>query len=208
MISVAIVNGRRDIRDGIKALLETTDGFLWFNSYPTAEEALDGIRMNPPEVALIDVDLPSCSGIELAANLSRLMPKVNIVMYTEITNEEYIFQSFQAGAIGYLLESTFPTELLRSITEAAAGGAPMSPLVARKVVQAFNRPQEIAAQLSEREYEVLSHLCGGHSYKKIGELLFVSPNTVRFHLKNIYRKLKVKSRYEAVAKAANVGLYN
>jgi len=206
MISVAIVDSKRDIRDGIRALLEATEGFYCTDTFATCQSALEGIVSNPPAVALIDVELPDRSGMELTSVLTRQLPKLNVIIYTSVADNGVVFQALQSGAIGYLLNNSFPSTLLRGIKEAALGGAPLSPQVSRSIVRVFNRQAESMAELSEREHEVLSLLCEGHSYREIGERLFVSSNTVRFHLKNIYRKLKVKSRYEAVAKAVRSGL--
>jgi DNA-binding NarL/FixJ family response regulator len=206
MISVAIVDSKRDIRDGVRALLDATEGFCCTDTYADVHTALQGMLSNPPAVALVDVELPGQSGLDFISRLTRQLPKLNLIIYTDTTEDEAVFQALQSGAIGYILNNSFPSVLLRAIREAAHGGAPLSPSISRRVVQVFNRQAGTVSDLSEREYEVLALLCEGHSYREIGEKLFVSSNTVRFHLKNIYRKLQVKSRHEAVAKAMRLGL--
>lgn len=206
MISVAIVDSKRDIRDGIRALLEATEDITCTDVFATAMDAQQGILKNPPTVVLLNLNLPDQTGIELIGVLIKQQPNLNIIVHTDITDKEVIFQSLQAGAIGYILNHCFPSELIRAIKEAARGGAPLSPEISRRVVATFSKQNDAIEALSEREHDVLVLLCEGLSYKEIGERLFVSANTVRFHLKNIYRKLGVKSRYEAVAKSVRAGL--
>lgn len=205
MISVAIVDDERDIRDGLRKLLDTSDGFICAGAYADAQSAIKGIRTAPPQVVLMDVDLPDMSGIECVRKLKQEMPELDIIMLTVYTEDEYIFQSLKAGAYGYLTKSVFPSRLLSAIREVYKGGAPMSSSVARRVVSSFSDFSESETSLSDREKDVLHLLCEGHSYKVIAERLFVSTNTVRFHLKNIYRKLQVNSRHEAVLKATRPG---
>lgn len=204
MISVAIVDDQRDIRDGLRKLLDTTDGFTCAGAYADARSAIAGIRAAPPQVVLMDVDLPDLSGIACVRKLKRTAPELDIIILSANTEDEFIFPALKAGACGYLAKSVFPSRLLSAIREVTNGGAPMSSRVARRVVSSFSRFGEAEEALSERENEVLDLLCEGHSYKAIAERLFVSTNTIRFHLKNIYRKMQVNSRHEAVMKAARV----
>lgn len=205
MISVAIVDDQRDIRDGLRKLLETTDGFSCTGAYADARSAIKGIRAVPPDVVLMDVDLPDISGIECVRTLKRKMPELDVIMLTAYTEDEYIFQALKAGAYGYLTKNVFPSKLLSAIREICTGGAPMSSCVARRVVSSFSHFRQPESSLSQREQDVLDLLCEGYSYKAIAERLFVSTNTVRFHLKNIYKKLQVNSRHEAVMKATRLG---
>ena len=146
------------------------------------------------------------SGYEFIRRLLYKTPDTEVLIFTEVIEEEDIFQSFRAGATGYLSKKISPSDLLQSIREAYNGGAPMTPEVARHVVTSFRHDAKQLPSLSQREYDVLALLCKGYSSRKIGERLFVSSNTVRFHLKNIYRKLKVSSRHEAVAMVAKEGM--
>lgn len=206
MISVIIVDAQRDIRDGLEHLLDNTEGFSCIGSFATAEEALAVIQAQPPDVVLLDIDLPNKSGIEVIRTLKQEVPEANLIVHTHLTDDQHIFQALKAGAFGYLTKGTFPSELLHALREVERGGAPMSTPVARRVVSFFNDHQSPLAALSRREKEVLNLLCEGQNYKDIARALFVSPNTVRFHLKNIYKKLRVHSRHEAVIKATRMGM--
>ncbi|MFM9946912.1 MAG: response regulator [Saprospiraceae bacterium] len=206
MISVAIVDDQRDIREGLQKLLDMTDEFrclATFEDGPTALSFLPGLR---PEVVLMDIDLPGMSGIECARALRQNLPDVHIIMLTAYSDDEHIFQALKAGAFGYLTKGVFPSKILGAIREVRTGGSPMSSHVARRVVSYFSEAYNPMMSLSAREREVLDLLCDGQSYRDIAKVMFVSPNTVRFHLKNIYKKLQVNSRYEAVAKATRMNV--
>jgi DNA-binding NarL/FixJ family response regulator len=206
MISVTIVDDKRDIREGLRKILDKAEGFQCLTTYGTAESALSGIQKNVPDVVLMDIELPEMSGIECVKILKRKLPHLDIIMLTSHTEDEYIFQSLQAGAYGYLTKNIFPSRLLNAIREVRRGGAPMSSYIARRVVSSFNKFNTPFPNLSEREVEVLHLLCEGGNYREIARKLYVSPNTVRFHLKNIYKKLQVNSRHEAVMLATRVGI--
>ncbi|MCB0549278.1 MAG: response regulator transcription factor [Phaeodactylibacter sp.] len=206
MISVAIVDAKRDVREGIQGILESSDGFCCLGLYADGQSALAGIPEHPAEVLLIEADLPDMQGADCVRLLLDELPGLRAIMFTNSLGEEQIFAAFKAGALGYISKVFFPSYLLNAIREVKAGGAPMSPAVAKRVVRSFSQLDNPLPSLSKREYDVMALLCKGYSYRKIGERLFVSPNTVRFHLKNIYRKLKVNSRHEALIKAARVGM--
>ncbi len=206
MISVAIVDGKRDVREGIQSLLDATDGFRCAGAFADGYSAIDSLSSCPPDVLLLETELPDMDGDDCLRLLLEEKPGLKAVIFTHSAKEEHIFSAFRAGALGYLSKSIFPSHLLDAIREVYAGGAPMSPSVARQVVASFSEQQNPLPSLSRREYDVLALLCKGYSYRKIAERLFVSSNTIRFHLKNIYRKLKVNSRHEAVIKAARVGM--
>ena len=206
MISVAIVDEKRDIREGLRKILDKADGFKCLTTYKDAKSAIRGIQKNPPDVVLIDIELSEMSGIDCVKILKRKLPQLDIIVLTSQTRDEYVFQSLQAGAYGYLIKHIFPSHLLRAIREVHNGGAPMSSSIARRVVSSFNKYQHPFPSLSEREHEVLHLLCEGCNYRQIAARLFVSPNTVRFHLKNIYKKLQVNSRHEAVMLATRAGI--
>jgi DNA-binding NarL/FixJ family response regulator len=152
----------------------------------------------------MDINLPGMSGIECTRALKAANPAMPIMMLTVYENDEQIFESLKAGATGYILKKTPPAKLLESLEDLHRGGAPMSGLIARKVVTAFQRVIPSAKEtenLSKREQEILSHLAKGYRYKEIADALFISVETVRTHLRNIYDKLHVRSRAEAVLKA-------
>jgi DNA-binding NarL/FixJ family response regulator len=154
----------------------------------------------------MDISLPKMSGIDCVKLLREAAPDIDIIMLTVHTDEDHIFESLRAGAVGYLVKNIFPNKLLSSIKEVKNGGSPMSSSIARKVVSSFNGFRKTANDLTKREQEVLDLLCKGKSYKVIADSLFISPDTVRYHLKNIYRKLQVNSKYEAVIKALKDGI--
>ena len=202
-IRVAIVDDDRESREGIAWIIDTSDGFTSVGTFASCREAQTEIEREAPDVVLMDVDMPSVTGIECVGKLKAAFPDIEILMLTVYSDDEKIFQSLRAGAVGYLLKKTSPQKLLEAIRDAREGGAPMSSEIARKVLQAF-RPAtgaNLQSQLSPREQEFLEALIEGHSYKAIAEKLFVSVHTVRFHLHNIYAKLHVNSRSEAIAKA-------
>ena len=202
MIAVAIVDDKRDIREGIEIILKQAEGFQCVGSYPDAETAIQNIPSNSPDVVLMDIELPRMSGIDAVRVLKEKNSDLDILMLTVHKDDSSVFRSLKAGAYGYLTKNIFPSRLLSAIREVKKGGAPMSSQIARRVVASFNDFKNPSSELTKREIEVLNLLCQGQSYKVIAEALFVSPNTVRFHLKNIYKKLQVNSKYEAVIKAS------
>ena len=206
MISVAIVDDQRDIREGLQKVLNAADDICCIGAYSNAESAIEGIPDLSPDVVIMDIELPELSGIECVRILKRRLPALNVIMLTSCTDDKYIFQSLRAGAYGYFTKNIFPSKLIKAIREVSHGGAPMESHIARKVVSSFNQLRDTVPYLSDRELEVLHLLCEGKSYKSMADRLFVSQNTIRFHLKNIYKKLGVNSRYEAVVKAAHVGI--
>ena len=160
-------------------------------------------RKNSTELRLMDIDLPNISGIEGVRTIKNTYEKVQILMFTVFEDDEKIFAAIRAGASGYLLKKTPPAEIIEAVMELHAGGAPMSPSIARKVLQAFQAPAHTSIndyELTPREKEILFSLVDGLSYKKIGEKYFISLSTIRTHISNIYAKLHVHSKSQAVAK--------
>jgi len=204
VIKVAIVEDRREIREGLAMLIGGTEGFLCTGSYRSAEEALDKIEHNQPDAVLMDIGLPGMSGIQALQLLKERYPKMLLLMLTVYDDDERIFDAMCAGASGYLLKKTPPAKLLESLREAVAGGAPMSPEVARRVIALFReiRPPERANyDLTPHETRLLKLFVEGHNYKTAAAELGVTVHTVSFHLRSIYDKLQVHSKSEAVAKA-------
>lgn len=201
-LRISVVEDDSGIREGIASLLNTTAGFDCVNSYPTAEAALAGVPGDNPDVVLMDINLPAMSGVECVRQLTVGRPSLVVLMLTVYEDTEVIFQSLAAGASGYLLKRTPPTELLDAIRQAHGGGSPMSGNIARKVVQYFRQPPlpKPVDGLSPREQEVLEHLAQGYLYKEIAERLGISIDTVGKHLTSVYQKLHVHSRTEAVVK--------
>jgi len=203
-IKVTIIEDERDIRDGLGMLISYTDGFACVGKYGSMEEALAGIRHRTPDVILSDIGLPGMNGIEGIRLIKEQFPDMTILMLSVYQDDDRIFHALCAGAVGYLLKKTPPTKILDSLREAVAGGAPMSPEVARKVItifKDFRPPEEVDYDLTPHEVRILKLLVEGHSYKTAAARLNVTPSTISFHLKNIYEKLQVHSKSEAVAKA-------
>lgn len=203
-IKVAIIEDRREIRDGLAMLIDYTDGFKCTGSYRSMEEALAKIPASLPDLVLSDIGLPGMDGIEGVRILKEKYPQLTILMLSVYEDNERIFDALCAGATGYLLKKTPPSKLLDSLREAVAGGAPMSPEVARRVIDIFTQvrpPERVDYDLTPHEVRLLKLLVEGHSYKSAAAQLKVSVNTISFHLKNIYEKLQVHSKSEAVAKA-------
>ncbi len=198
-IAVALVEDDEGLREGLATLLNETEGFCCVGAYADCEAALAGIRQEPPDVVLMDIQLPGMSGIAGVLRLKQVLPAVDVIMLTIHKDDELVFQSLCAGATGYLIKTTKPASILEAIREVCQGGAPMSSNIARMIVNSFRRTTQ--SPLSPREKEVLVELCKGHSYKMIADALFVSEQTVNFHIKNIYHKLQVHSKSEAVVKA-------
>lgn len=203
-IMVAIVEDERDIRECLTFLINGTDGYSCTGSYRTMEEALDKIDLQLPNLILSDIGLPGMSGIEGIRILKERHPDLLILMLTVYDDDERIFDAMCAGASGYLLKKTPPGKLLESLKEAVGGGAPMSPEVARRVIALFRQfrpPDRADYQLTPHETRLLKLFVEGHIYKTAAVELGVSVNTINFHVRNIYEKLQVHTRSEAVAKA-------
>jgi DNA-binding NarL/FixJ family response regulator len=203
-IKVAIVEDRREIRQGLAMLIGGTDGFRCTGSYSSMEEALQKISFELPDVVLNDIGLPGMSGIEGIKILKERYPNLLILMLTVYDDDDRIFEAMCAGASGYLLKKTPPLRLLESLREAVNGGAPMSPEVAARVIKLFReiRPPERADyELTPHETRLLKLFVAGHNYKSAAAELGVTVHTVSFHLRSIYEKLQVHSKSEAVAKA-------
>jgi DNA-binding NarL/FixJ family response regulator len=202
-IRVAIVEDNDKIREGLGVLIDGSDGFCIVASHRTAEDALQRLPAANPDVVLMDIHLPKMSGIECVARLKEKSPALQIMMLTMYEDDEQVFKSILAGATGYLLKRTPPAELLKAIKELHDGGSPMSDQIARKVVQAFQQMGKSSKETencSDREMDILAYLAKGYSDKEIAEQFFLSIKTVRTHLRNIYQKLHVRSRTEAVLK--------
>lgn len=203
-ITVSIVEDDRRVRESLSVLINGTENARCVGVCASGEEALEAIPAKNPDVVLMDINLPGMSGIECVRKLKALMPKLQILMLTMYEDDEKVFQSLVAGASGYLVKRTSPSELLNAIQEVHSGASPMSGKIARTVVEYFHKQQREAAaphvSLSRREEEILRLLAKGYRYKEIADALAISFETVRSHLKNIYDKLHVRSRTEAVVK--------
>jgi DNA-binding NarL/FixJ family response regulator len=199
MIQVAIVEDDRDIRESLALLINSTDGFECVTTYGECMSAIKGIDENLPDVVLMDIGLPGMSGVEGIRRIKEKHPELDIIVLTVHENDDIVFDALCAGACGYLVKETPTVRLIEAIREAKRGGSPMSTQIARMVVTSFKSKPD--ALLTARENDVLSQLCKGQSYRMIADSLSISEETVRRHLKSIYRKLEVHSKSEAVAKA-------
>jgi DNA-binding NarL/FixJ family response regulator len=203
MTRIAIVEDNQLIREGLVDYVHTDPEFKCVCTYATGEEALKELPRHTPDIVLMDIQLPNISGIECAARLRPLLPATKIIMVTVYEDTDRIFKALRAGAQGYLLKRCTPEQLVAAIREVRDGGAPMSREIASKVIASFQEPVEAAAEvadLSGRERELLELLASGKANKEIASHLNLSEGTVRWHLSNIYDKLHVRSRTEAVLK--------
>jgi len=202
-ITISIVEDDKKTRSNLTALLKGETRLALLSEYGSGEEAVIGIPLVKPQVALVDIHLPGMSGIECTAKLKAQLPELQVLMLTAYEDSDLIFNSLRAGASGYLLKRMVPTELIQAIEQVLLGGSPMSMRVARKVVDHFHRIRKPCSEmetLTKREQEILTLLAKGYLYRQIGDTLGISLGTVRTYLQRIYEKLHVQSRTEAVAK--------
>jgi RNA polymerase sigma factor (sigma-70 family) len=206
-ITVSIVEDSEQLRGTLARMISRADGFACLGDFGNAEDALAAIPQHPPNVVLMDINLPGMNGVECVRKLKQLLPGTQVVMLTAYEDTENIFNSLAAGASGYLLKRSKSAEILDAIRDVQSGGSPMTTHIARKVVQSFQAtaaaaaPVEAAEELSPREQEVLDLLSQGFMYKEIADKLGISFETVRTYIRRIYEKLHVRTRTEAVAKA-------
>jgi DNA-binding NarL/FixJ family response regulator len=203
MLTASIVEDNEQLRSTLARVINRAEGFRCLSQYATAEAALETLPKDPPDVVLMDINLPGMSGVECVRQLKQVAPQILVVMLTVYEDTENIFKALAAGAAGYLLKRTKTAELLEAIREVHRGGSPMTTHIARKVTQSFVRagpsPQP-TENLSQREQEVLDLLSHGHLYKEIADKLGISYETVHTYVRRIYEKLQVRTRTEAVAK--------
>jgi DNA-binding NarL/FixJ family response regulator len=201
--TVSLVEDNRGTRENLVELLNRAPNLRCLNAYSTGEAALAGIPAESPDVALVDINLPGMNGIDLVTKLKLASPKLLVLILTSYEESRLIFDALRAGASGYLLKKTVPTELVPAIDLVHNGGAPMSVQIARQVVEYFHqiaKPASEVEKLTKREQEVLELLSKGFLYKEIGDQLGISLPTVKSHLKQIYEKMHVQTRTEATVK--------
>jgi DNA-binding NarL/FixJ family response regulator len=203
---VAIVEDNAALGSSLKKVVESDATLRCIGVWTTAEDALKKIDAFRPHIVLMDINLPGMSGIEATARLKQYLPDIKVVMVTVYRDHDKIFAALKAGACGYLLKRSNPAEVREAIHDVRSGGAPMSPEIARRVVEAFHQPVKSSpstvdeVKLSKRETEILELLCEGLANKEIADRLDISVETVRVHLKHVYEKLHVRSRTEAAMK--------
>jgi DNA-binding NarL/FixJ family response regulator len=203
-LNVGIIEDRREIREGLRTLIDGTEGYRCLGVFASMEDALHSMRAGLPHVVLVDIGLPGMSGIDGIRVLRERHPGLLLLALTVYDDDDRIFQALCAGACGYLLKKTPPARLLESVSEAVAGGSPMSPEIARRVVTLFRQmrpPEKADYQLTPHETRLLKLLVEGHNYSTAAAEIGVSVNTVAFHMRHIYEKLQVHSKSQAVAKA-------
>jgi DNA-binding NarL/FixJ family response regulator len=202
-IRVAIVDDDEGIRASLVALIRRAPDLRLAGDYADAETALKELPGGPSDVVLMDINLPGINGVECVRQLKSALPEVQFLMLTVYEDSESLFNSFKAGASGYLLKRTAPARLLEAIRDVYAGGSPMTPQLARRVVQFFSNlaPSALTtARLTQGEREFLDQLAKGYAYKEIAERMNISIHTVRSYVRTVYEKLHVHSRTEAVVK--------
>jgi DNA-binding NarL/FixJ family response regulator len=194
---IIIIEDNSSIREGFSAVLSTINKYEVINLYGNCEDALHNLDVDRPDIVLMDIELPGMDGIAGTLRIKKLRPFCIILIITVLEDSEKVFRSLCAGAGGYIVKNSNLLSIVQNIDEALAGGAPMSLSIAKMVVQSFQQHQD--TPLTERETEVLQSIAEGKSYSKIALDLFVSKETVRSHIKNIYRKLEVSSKADAIA---------
>jgi DNA-binding NarL/FixJ family response regulator len=203
IISVGIIEDDQQIREGISSYIDSVSDFSCTHIYGSCEEALRKVSPPLPDVVLMDISLNGMSGIEGVRKLKSKYPSLIFIMLTVYEEDNKIFESMRAGAVGYLLKKSQLEKITEAIRDVYNGGAPMTPIIARKVLNYFSSSDIKAKEynLTPREIEILQQLVKGSRYKMIAQNLFISLDTVRSHIKSIYEKLQVNSKSEAVAKA-------
>ena len=201
-IKVAIVDDDEGIRASLAALIRRSPSFRLTGDYADGETAIREIPRHPPDVVLMDINMPGMKGFECVRQLKTAIPQVQFLMLTVYEDSDSLFNSLKAGASGYLLKRTASSRLLEAIRDVHSGGSPMSPHLARRVVQFFSRPEGESAisRLTPGEKEFLDQLANGYAYKEIADRMKISIDTVRSYVRTVYEKLHVHSRTEAVVK--------
>ena len=204
-IRVAIFEDNYLLRDGYYQLINGMPGFTCIGAYDNASDLLFKIKRSEPEVVLMDIDMPEINGIDAVRIIKENFPTIYIIMQTVFEDDDKIFSAIQAGANGYILKKIPPSKILEAISDVYNGGSPMTPIIASKTLELFRfglKPfyNKKPSRLNERQTEILECIVKGMSYKVIADKLFISVDTVRYHVKNIYEILQVHSRFELISK--------
>ncbi len=197
---ITIIEDNPEISEIFSLLIQQKDAYILVNTYDNSEEALENLAQDKPDIVLMDVDLPGIDGIECTRRLKKIFPQTKVIMITVFENSKTVFDALCAGATWYLSKNTDKEKLMNAIDEVVNGGAPMSTHIAKMEVKSFHLNQN--SPLSSRESEILSQLTSGKSYGDIAEHLTITKDTVKFHIKNIYLKLQVGNKAEAIEKAS------
>ncbi|MDJ1466469.1 response regulator transcription factor [Xanthocytophaga flava] len=201
-IRISVVEDISEIREGIRFVINQTPGFECVSVYENAEDAAAALPALRPDIVVMDINLPGMSGIDCIRKVRAVTSHIQFMMFTVFEEGEQVFEALSAGASGYLLKKTPPHKIIEALQELHEGGSPMSASIARKIVNSFQKtpPLEESQKLSAREKEILDHLAKGLLYKEIASKLSISTGTVRQHIHNIYEKLHVQNRTEAINK--------
>lgn len=202
-ITVSIVEDIAEVRESMERLIQNSTDFLLIGSYSNAELAEKELPKQTPDIVIMDINLPGKSGIECIAGIKEHCPGSQFIMFTIFEDDQKVFDALEAGASGYLLKKTPKEKILEGLKELHQGGSPMSTQIARKVIQVFQKSKsmnEEAASLTKKEKEILDLLSKGFLYKEIAEKTVITANTVKQHIHNIYEKLHVQNRTEAINK--------
>ena len=197
-IKVSVVEDIPELRNGLISLLQWDDRFEAVSSHSDAESAIDYIIAMPPQIVVMDINLPGMNGIECLRKLKKECPDTQFIMFTVYEDDEHLFNALEAGASGYILKKASQQKILDSLEELYNGGAPMSTTIARKVINRFKEPVKDVLNITDREKEILTLLSKGLLYKEIGEQLHITTGTVKQHIHKIYEKLHVQNRTEAI----------
>lgn len=201
-IRITIIEDNPYMREGWMTILDLESDFVVLGAFESCEDAFESDVIPRTDVILMDIELPGMTGIEGVKYLQNEYADITIIMATVFDDDKHVFDAICAGAVGYLMKKVSPEELKQAIRDGYAGGSPMTPNIARKVIASFHQQQSGGDEekLNEREVEILQQLAKGKSYAAIGKSVFLSVDGVRYHIRNIYRKLQVHSRSEAVSK--------
>jgi len=200
LIKICIIEDNEYMREGWSTTLDYEPDLCVLGAYESCEDAFKSKEISRSNVVLMDIELPGMSGIEGVRYIREYQPETDVIMATVFDDDRNIFDALCAGAVGYLTKKVTPDELCSAIRDAYRGGSPMTPQIARKVIRSLQNTGESESKLTERELQILRQLSTGNSYKTIGEEIHLSVDGVRYHIRNIYQKLQVNNRSEAIAK--------
>jgi DNA-binding NarL/FixJ family response regulator len=203
MFTICIIEDLIEIQRGLQTIIESDLRFKLLKSFENAETAIELLPQLNPDIILTDINLPGKSGIDCITEIKSIIPNTQFIMFTIYEDDDQVFEALKAGANGYILKNTPPEKIIEALIELQNGGSPMSPRIARKVLNSFNAtdaPNKVNQLLSKREQEVLELLSKGFMYKEIADKLFVTLSTIKRHLNHIYQKLQVQNKTEAINK--------
>lgn len=201
MITICIIEDILEIQNGLQSIIQANDSFQLLKCFDNAEDAISELPELKPNIVITDINLPVKSGIECVAEIKHNHPEIQFIMFTIYEDNDQVFEALKAGASGYIMKNTSPEKIIESLLELNEGGSPMSPKIARKVLNTFNETSSsVDALISPREKEVLELLSKGFLYKEIADKLSISMSTVKRHLNHIYQKLQVQNKTEAINK--------